>query len=130
MPADTIDLSQSLSIFTEVFDRNGNALQSTGLINNNLPQPPKGVFDMAEKNNENMVTWQPQNNIRLAMVFEKINSPAGGFIAAGRSLKETEIRESNLLKMIGIAWLICIAVVLIHLSTQTIIYNKTVTKRL
>src|SRR3982751_855939 len=42
---DTIDLTQSLAVFTEVFDKNGKPLQSTGFINGDLPQPPSGVID-------------------------------------------------------------------------------------
>lgn len=122
--ADTIDLSQSLAVFTEIFDKNGKPLQSTGFINGSLPKLPAGVFDFTNANNEDILTWQPQSNIRMAMVVEKVRSPVYGFVAAGRSLKETEARESNLLKMVGLAWLICMAALCVHLLVQIFVLKR------
>lgn len=110
---DAIDLTKSLAIFTEIFDAAGKPVQSTGFINGQLPQPPNGVFDFTNANEEDIITWQPQPDIRLAMVFEKISGK--GFIAAGRSLKETEFRTGNLVKMIFIAWIACMFVLAVHL---------------
>lgn len=121
---DTIDLSQSLAMFTEIFDKNGNPLQSTGFLNGNLPKPPAGIFEYADKNVEDVLTWQPQNDVRMAMVFEKINAPGEGFVATGRSLKETEVRENDLVKMIGIVWFACMGVLLIHLLIQNYLNRK------
>ena len=121
---DTIDLSQSLAVFTEIFDKNGNPLQSSGFLNGTLPKPPAGIFKYADANVEDVLTWQPENDVRMAMVFEKINAPAEGFVAAGRSLKETEVRESNLLKMVAIVWFACIAILLAHLLGQTYSFKK------
>ena len=121
---DTIDLTKSLALFTEVFDKNGNPMQSTGILNGELPKLPAGVIQYTNSNMENVLTWQPQNGLRLAMVFEKINAPGEGFVAVGRSLKETEIHEGNLLRMCGIAWAACMAVLLIHLFVQTYVTTK------
>lgn len=118
LPADTIDLQQSLAVFTELFDDNGKPIQSTGLLNKQLPQPPQNVINYTKSHNENMITWQPQADVRMAMVFEKVNAGNIGYVAAGRSLKEIEIRESNLLKMIVITWIACIAVLLLHFMIQ------------
>lgn len=121
---DTIDLSQSLAVFTEIFDSNGNPTQSTGFLNGNFPRPPVGLFKYTNSNMEDVLTWQPQNNVRMAMVFEKINEPGKGFIAVGRSLKETEIRESNLLRMVEIVWFACMMILLVHLLIQYYSKNK------
>ena len=121
---DTIDLSQSLSVFTEIFDKNGNPLQSSGFLNGALPKPPAGIFEYVNENVEDALTWQPQNDVRMAMVFEKIKEPGEGFVAAGRSLKETEVRESNLLKMVAIVWFACMAVLIIHLLVQNYLSRK------
>ena len=126
LPHDTIDLLQSLSVFTEIFDKTGKPLQSTGLLNGTFPKPPAGIFEYADKNVEDVLTWQPQNGVRMAMVFEKINAPGEGFVAVGRSLKETEARESNLVRMIGIAWIACMAVLLVHLLIQLYYAKKNV----
>ncbi len=110
---DFINLTQSLSVFTELFDKNGKTLKSNGFINVHLPQLPQGIFQFVKKNNEDVVTWQPESNVRLAMVIEKVNSPIVGFVAVGRSLKEVETRESNLVKMVAIVWIACMVVLLV-----------------
>ncbi len=124
IPADTIDIAQSLSSFTEIFDDSGKPLQSTGYLNESLPQPPAGVFEFTKANNEDILTWQPQPDARMAMVFEKVNAGNIGFVAVGRSLKETELHESNLVKMIGLTWIACMGVLLVHLLTQFYLNKK------
>ena len=125
VPADTIDIAESFAVFAEIFDRTGKPIQSTGLLNGAALQPPQGIFDFTKANDEDVLTWQPQKDVRMAMVFEKVNSPYVGFVAVGRSLKETEVRESNLVKMIGIAWIACMAVLLLHLLAQVYLDKKT-----
>ena len=124
VPADTIDIAQSLAVFAETFDHNGNPVESTGFLNGQLPQPPAGVLDFAATNQENVITWQPRQDVRMAMVYEKVNSPTVGFVAAGRSLKEVEIREANLVKMVAITWTACMAVLLVHLLLQSYLSGR------
>ena len=123
-PKDTIDIAQSLAVFAETFDQQGKPLQSTGLLSEQLPQPPAGVFDFTRDNQEDVITWQPQGGVRMAMVYEKVNSPVIGFVAVGRSLKEVEIREANLVRMIGITWIACMAVLLVHLLVQIYLLRR------
>jgi hypothetical protein len=124
LPKDTIDISQSLGIYAETFDHNGKPLQSTGFLDGKLPQPPPGVFEFTNTNIEDVVTWQPESDVRMAMVFEKVSAVDIGFVAVGRSLGEVEIRESNLVKMVGITWIACMAVLLIHLLAQNFFQKK------
>ena len=123
-PAGTIDISKSLAVFTAIFSADGKVLQSSGLLDGKFPQPPAGVFEFTNANNEDVLTWQPQTGVRLAMVFEKINAQGEGFVAVGRSLKETEIRESNLLKMIGLALAACLLILFVNLLLQTYLSKK------
>jgi hypothetical protein len=125
LPADSIDLTQSLAVFETVFDGNGNPLHSTGFLNGELPKPPAGVFKVAGEY-ENAVTWQPQNNVRIALVVAKIAPPGNGFVGVGRSLKEIEIRESNLVKTISIAWCACLFLLTIHLLLQQYFLKRNV----
>jgi hypothetical protein len=124
LTGDSVDLTQSLSVFTELFDKNGKPQQSTGLLNGAFPQPPAGVFEFTNTNNEDILTWQPQANVRMAMVFEKVAAPGEGYVTAGRSLKETEVRESNLLEMIAFAWLVCMVILAVHLLIQHFILKR------
>src|SRR6185295_1226237 len=114
MHADSIEISASLSVFKTLFDKNGEPLQSTGLLEGQLPRLPKTVLDFTERKKENIVTWQPKRGIRLAMVIESVRSPYVGFVAVGRSLEEVEKRESTLVTMVLVAWLVCAGVILLH----------------
>jgi len=114
MPGDTIEISKSLSVFKTFYNRNGEPVQSTGFLDGQLPRIPKTVLDFTERNRENVITWQPQRDIRLAMVIESVKSPSIGFVAVGRSLKEVEKRESTLVTMVLVAWLVCVGVILFH----------------
>ena len=114
MPGDTIEISKSLSVFKTFYDKNGAPVQSTGFLDGQLPKIPKTVLDFTERNQENVVTWQPPGGIRLAMVIESAKSPSIGFVAVGRSLKEVEKRESTLVTMVVVAWLVCAGVILLH----------------
>ncbi|MEP6844535.1 MAG: hypothetical protein ABI861_00960 [Panacibacter sp.] len=119
LPGDTIDIANSLGIFVTLYNANGEAVGSTGMLDGKFPQLPKGVFEFARMNNEHDVTWQPRPDVRMAMVIESVPSSSQvGFVAVGRSLQEVEVRESNLVKMIGMVWVACMAVVLMHYLIQ------------
>lgn len=125
-PADTINLEKSLAVFAELFNSNGKPLQSSGLLNGKFPEPPFGVFKYTNEYDEDVLTWQPQSDVRMAMVFEKVNNPNISYVAVGRSLKETEVRESNLLNMGRIAWIACIAILIIHFFLQNYLQRKNI----
>lgn len=114
MTGDSIEISRSLSAFKTLYDKNGEPLQSTGFLNGQPPQLPKGVFDFTNAHQEDVVTWQPQNGVRMAMVVEATRSGGIGFVAVGRSLKEVEKRESNLVTMVLVAWLVCSGIIVLH----------------
>lgn len=114
MEGDTVDVSKSLSMFKVLYDSNKIAVRSTGLLDGKLPQLPKGVFDFARRNMENVFTWQPRSGVRVAMVLKAVNGAGAGFIGVGRSLIEVEKRESNLVTMVITAWIICLAVIFFH----------------
>jgi hypothetical protein len=79
-----------------------------------MPVPPKGVFDFTEKNGEDILSWQPAAGVRMALVMESVYSGDVAFVAAGRSLMETEKRQSNLVKLVMIGWFLCLAVIVGH----------------
>ena len=113
-----IDIATSLSPFTILYDVAGNPLRSSGKLNGGLPHLPAGVFRYADQFRKDVFTWQPQPGTRVAMVLEKLDGPARGFVAAGRSLQEVEIRERNLRMMVLIAWLACIGLIVLHFLVQ------------
>lgn len=115
---DTINISESLSPFVTLYDAKEKPLRSSGYLNEKPPQLPGGVFDFAKNYGEDRVTWQPQPGVRMAMVVVYTNTFPVSFIAAGRSLQEVEIRESKLVTIVFIGWVICVALVLLYAVLQ------------
>ncbi|HEV8084010.1 MAG TPA: hypothetical protein VGP55_12450 [Chitinophagaceae bacterium] len=111
---DTIDISQSLSVFNVLCNDAGKPIRSSGLLQNKMPVIPVGVFEFAKKNGEHEVTWQPQPGVRMAMVIVASSSSPVGFVASGRSIQEIEIRVHNLITIIFFGWMVCIALTLLH----------------
>lgn len=114
MQNDTVDVSASLSVFKVLYDSSKTPVRSTGLLDGKLPQLPKGVFDFAKRNGENVFTWQPRSAVRVAMVLMPCRGACTGFISVGRSLSEVEKRESSLATIVFTVWIIVLAVILFH----------------
>lgn len=121
LPTDSIEISNSLSPFVVLYDNNGNPIRSTATLDGQLPRLPKGVFDFTRKKKEDVLSWQPRKGVRMAMVVESVQSSNISFVAVGRSLEEVERRESSLTMMIIIAWLVCIAVIVLSEVTGNFI---------
>ena len=118
-PADTIDIAHSLSPVVIFCDGNGRPIRSTGFLDGEMCQLPLGVFDHARQMGMHAVTWQPRHDVRMAVVLIHVNSSPVEFVAVARSLREVEVRESNLSKMVLIAWGICVAFIAIAAGVQT-----------
>lgn len=123
--SDKVDVAASLSPFVIIFDANAKVATSNALLDNQTPMPPVGVFNSASSGighdiislkksseaklegdkNEDRFTWQPKDDVRIAAVLIKYNN---GYVLAGRSLREVEIREDNLSHQVAIAWIFTI----------------------
>lgn len=119
IPAGTVDLDASLAPWVAVYDASGAELASSGELNGAPPKLPQGVFDtstwhaFAEDGiklqlpaNEDRFSWQPQPDVRQAVVLIKASN--GDFVASGRNMREVENREGALMSMVGIGWAVTI----------------------
>ncbi len=97
------DISNSLSLFVVILDKDGKVVAGSGKLNNAVPVPPSGVIDYLKKHSEERFTWQPQKGVRLATVAHKVDGDKG-FVIVARSLREIEIRIQHMLLLVGIAW--------------------------
>jgi len=101
-----VDISESLSPFLIIYDENGEPIYSGAVIDGKTPIPPKGVFDFVRKNEENRFTWQLTDGVRIAAVITGYNTNnSSGFILSGRSLREVERRENQLLLLVATGWI-------------------------
>jgi len=111
IPQEKVDISKSLAPFVIVYDKNGNPLSSSALLDGKTPLLPSGVFDYVKQKGEDRLTWQPKDGVRIAAVITGYNGKSVGFVLAGRSLREIEKREDNILHYAGIAWILSVIVI-------------------
>jgi len=120
VPAEKVDIAKSLATNIIVFDASGKAIASSAQLDGQIPTLPAGVFDYVKHNGEDRITWQPQTGVRSAIVVTQFQGTHSGFVLAGRSLCEVEIREDDILHIILIGW---IAILLGSLLATAVIFK-------
>jgi len=113
LPAARVEISTSLAPFIVIFNNNGEALVSSATLHGATPALPSGIFDYTRQHKEDRVTWQPEPGVRMAAVVVAYGGAQPGFVLAGRSLREVEIRASQAEQITGIAWLVTVSASLI-----------------
>ena len=108
VPKQQVDLSRSLAPFLLVYDANGKALGSSGVLNGVTPDYPMGALEAARQSGENRVTWQPQGDVRIASVAVPFKN---GTVVAGRSLREVEKREAQTQSIAFAVWALTLVAV-------------------
>lgn len=106
VPQESINIIHSLAPFVVIYDSSGRSQFGNGYFNNQLAQLPQGIFAYVKEHGQDRITWQPQTSLRYAIVVARKD---GGFIMAGRSLREVEAREQKLMEMVGLAWIVAMA---------------------
>lgn len=86
----------SLAPYLVVFDDGGRPVASSMRLDGRTPTLPAGVFDYARRHGEDRITWQPRPGVRGAIVVVRHSGRRAGFVLAGRSLREVEVREHDL----------------------------------
>jgi hypothetical protein len=114
VPSGTVDVANSLAPWVAVYNGYGNIIGSNATLGGSAPSLPQGVFDTHAhalidepvwKNDEYRFTWQPTPSVRQAVVLVYIPAPDGPlYVAAGRSLREVEVREGALTLIVAAAW--------------------------
>ncbi len=116
-----VEFSTSLAPFLIVFDASGKPVAGSGVLNGQLPQYPIGALESAKRGGENRVTWQPQPDVRIASVAVPYK---GGYVIAGRSLREVEKRETQVQLLAAVVWLLSLAAVLIIVAFGEYALNR------
>lgn len=104
----TTDMTASLSTFLMIYNATGTPMGGSVGLDGKVPTPPAGVFDATKQHGEYRFTWQPKPGVRIAAVVTQYTGPQSGFVLVGRSLREVEIRETNLEIMTGVAALLAL----------------------
>lgn len=89
-----VDINSSLAPFIVIYDKSGQVVASSGLLNGKTPSVPLGVLTSSNNKDYSFVTWQPQPGVRDALVSVAANKY---YVLSGRSLKEVEKNENKTL---------------------------------
>ncbi len=116
-----IDIKSSLDAWVAVYDQSGMPLESEATLNNAPAQPPKGLFDDSSwtdlktfntpAGKETRVSWQPEPDVRQAIVLVKAAN--GYYVVAGRSMRLVEERVGELGLHMLIGWAVTLAALLV-----------------
>ena len=99
----TTDISANLAPFLIVYDDAGKIVASTAKLEASDLVLPSGVLASAKAKSDDRVTWEPVKGVREAVVVKYYQTDTGaGYVLVGRSLREIELRESQLLKISAI----------------------------
>ncbi len=101
IPAEKVEISQSLAPYLIVFDVNGNPVASNARLHGQIPAFVTGALRAARQKGENRITWQPEAGVRSAVVIVPVAGGEKGFVLAGRSLREAESRIQDLTYLTG-----------------------------
>ncbi len=130
-PGQVINIATSLDPFIIIFDASGKVLASSATLNGKTPAVPRGVFASLQRYGidgaQNRFTWEPAFGVRSAAVvtdFSGSTSSSTGFVLAGRSLREVEIREDNVLHLAIFAWLAGLIAMFVIVWATVEIYKK------
>lgn len=104
-----VDMARSLAPFLIVYSDSGQPLAASVQLNGQTPALPQGVFESVRQMGEDRLTWQPQPGVRSATVVTHFGGSHPGFVLAGRSLREVELRESQLTQEVSLAWVAAMA---------------------
>jgi hypothetical protein len=113
VPNDQIDMDASLSPFVIAYNEQGQVLASSAQLNGTVPLLPLGVLDYVRAHGEERVTWAPQRGVRIASIVRHVTGSQGGFLLAGRNLREIEVRKSQVLQMGTLVWLGLLGIIVV-----------------
>jgi hypothetical protein len=103
-----VDIGSSLAPFVIIYSKSGRVVSGDGYLNNKIPNTPIGILQHSDGKDYSFVTWQPQDNVRIASVSV---SAKNYYVLAGRSLKEVEKQEQSQLQFATLGWVGSVIVV-------------------
>jgi len=131
----SIDIARSLTPFVIAYDDQGHPSASQARLDGAIPVPPSGVFDYVRQHGEDRLSWQPilgttsnkdeksalnggmaprGHGVRIAAVIQRVklaNGSSGGFVLAGRNMREVENREHLVGQLAALTWIAMLALI-------------------
>ena len=107
VPAESIDMGESLRPYLMVFDTSSRLVASSVTLHGGPPPFPSSVFEQVRgRVAQDRITWQPEAGVRSAVVVQAWRD---GYVVAGRSLRLVEERVDRLSLLTGVVWVLTLA---------------------
>lgn len=105
-----VDIEASLRPYVAIYDEEMQPVAWSGEIDAKPPQPPTSVFDGTKdlagtEPGENRMAWQVTEEVRSALVIEHVVGGPGGYVVAGRGMREFEDRLWDMQLLVATAWI-------------------------
>ncbi|HEV7168584.1 MAG TPA: hypothetical protein VGN49_11530 [Micrococcaceae bacterium] len=100
--ATPVDLAQGPETFVNVYRGDGTPLSGNGTLSGSVPRLPQGVIESALQTGQDRVTWQPQQDVRYAVVARATGDTV---VVAGQNLQPSESRDRMVQLLLGLGWL-------------------------
>jgi hypothetical protein len=101
-----VDMKRSLAPWIIVYGPDRREVGGSARLDGKLPDYPVTAFDNAPAGGRDEITWQPEPGVRAATVIVGFK---GGWVVAGRSLRLVEERETRVLELSLLGWLLGLA---------------------
>lgn len=105
------DLANNPVPFVIVYDKQGKAVGGSGYLGQKLAVAPKSMLQHAKSNRNNVVTWQPKADVRIASVTVAAKDY---YVLGGQSLKATEDHATHLLKLTALGYVASVVVLVAY----------------
>jgi hypothetical protein len=112
-----VNMKDSLAPFTIVYDKKGDVVSGSGYLDGKVPKAPIGVLENAKGKEYNAVTWQPQDNVRIAAVSVAAKDY---YVLSGRSLTEVEKNENETFKITFVGGALALLIMLVALVARSL----------
>ncbi len=98
------DIGTGLAPYIIFYSLDLRAMAGSGLLDNESPVLPRGVYEFTKKWGEHRLTWQPKPDVRHAVLMRHLDTPTAGYLLVGKSLKETERTICVLWSILSALW--------------------------
>ncbi len=105
LPGLQTEVERSIAPFIAVYDQAGVPIVSSALLDGGLPKLPSSVLDGPL---QKRLTWTPEPGVHIALVVQPYSGQKSGFVAVGRSLRETNRRTMAAAVTIIAGWLLTV----------------------
>lgn len=115
------DLAKNPVPFVIIYDKQGKAVGGSGYLDSKLAVAPKGMLQHAKTNRNNIVTWQPKDNVRIASVTVATKDY---YVLGGQSLKSTEEHASKLFGLAAIGYAVALMTGLLYVAASRLTHSR------